>query len=104
MSDHPKRIEDWLATATRGLEPTIRERLKVELASHYYDACDDLIRAGCSEADAEKQALNALGDVHAARQFYRREYALAAPWIVADFPPRKLEDEDYGSLKGNRMI
>lgn len=100
----PQDIEAWLATATRGLEPNIRERLKVELASHYFDACDDIRRAGHSEIDAEKQALAALGDAQAARHVYRQQYALAAPWIAGDFPPRKPPDEEYGYLKGNKLI
>ena len=100
----PRNIDEWLATATRGLEPQIRERLKIELASHFYDSYDDLVRAGELEKDALQKALAALGDVQAARQTYRDHYALAAPWLVADFPPRKPLDEDYGYLKGNELI
>jgi len=90
--------------ATAELQSSIRQRLRIELASHFQDAYEALISSGISRELAETSALEALGDPEATRKHFRDEYGSELPWLSENFPPKKPLTHDFGYLNGSKFV
>ena len=67
-------LDAWLETATDDLTAPVRERIRVELQSHFADAVADHMANGFTEAEAKAAALSGLGSPTAARRRFHRRH------------------------------
>jgi hypothetical protein len=65
-------LNDWLQQATRHLAKDSAAQVRAEIREHYCSARDSAIAGGATSEDAEREALNALGDARTANCQYRR--------------------------------
>jgi hypothetical protein len=65
-------LNDWLQQATRHLAKDSAAEVRAEIREHYQSAREAAIAGGATSEDAERQALNALGDAKTANCQYRR--------------------------------
>jgi len=65
-------LNDWLQQATRHLAKNSAAQVRAEIREHYESARETAIAGGATSENAERQALNALGDARTANCQYRR--------------------------------
>lgn len=65
-------LELWLKQATRHLSRDSSEQVRAEIREHYDSALEAALASGASAADADRQALAALGDAKSANRGYRK--------------------------------
>ena len=65
-------LHSWLEQATRHLAKDSAAQVHAEIREHYESALETAIAGGATSEDAERQALNALGDARTANCQYRR--------------------------------
>jgi hypothetical protein len=65
-------FETWLTQATRHLSRDAATQVRREIQEHYDAAKEDAMECGSSTEDAERMALEALGDAAAANRQYRK--------------------------------
>jgi len=65
-------LEQWLEVATQGLCDSAAARVRAEIGEHYLSALESANSAGVDQRDAERRALNALGEAKVANRQYRR--------------------------------
>jgi hypothetical protein len=65
-------LNSWLEQATRHLAKDSAAQVRTEIREHYESAREAAIAGGATSEDAERQALNALGDARTANCQYRR--------------------------------
>ena len=65
-------LEQWLEVATEGLCDAAAARVRAEIGEHYLSALESANSAGVDQRDAERRALNALGEAKVANRQYRR--------------------------------
>lgn len=104
MNSSANDFEKWLAAATDGLSRSVRQRLHLELASHYQDAVEAGIADGLSKEEASAKALQSLGAPKVAREIFRQEYPLEMPWEGLDLFPAKPGEHPYGFVRGNELV
>ena len=64
-------LDTWLMIATRGLAGVSATQVRSEIAEHYRSAFDDAADAGATDEEADRAAINALGDPKMANRQYR---------------------------------
>lgn len=69
-----RSLTEWLAVATRGLTDASKDRIRLEIESHYTQAVEAHSANGESESDAQASALAQLGDAHAAASRFRKRH------------------------------
>ncbi len=67
-------VSMWLQSATSDLAPAARERVRVEIEAHFYDAVEHHLAGGRTEREAQMAALEELGDSETAAKRLRREH------------------------------
>jgi hypothetical protein len=67
-----RTLEDWLLTATRCLSADSAHRVRAEIEPHYLSSREEALLAGATPAQADHQALTALGDPNEAHRQFRR--------------------------------
>ena len=65
-------LDQWLSVATRDLCESAAETVRTEIREHYLSAVESAATSGVDLPDAERRALNALGDAKTANRQYRR--------------------------------
>jgi hypothetical protein len=65
-------LDSWLKEATRRLAKDSAAQVRAEIGEHYCSAREAALAGGATSEDAERQALNALGDARTANCEYRR--------------------------------
>lgn len=65
-------LEQWLSVATRGLCESAAELVRAEIGEHYASAIESAAMGGGDPRDAERVAIDALGDAEIANRQYRR--------------------------------
>ena len=85
-------LEQWLDVATRGLCDSAASRVRAEIGEHYLSAIESASRDGVDPLDAERHALNALGEAKIANRQYRRvllteSEARTLSWLTSRWPP-----------------
>jgi hypothetical protein len=65
-------LDNWLTQATRCLAKDAVAQVRTEIREHYESARDAAIANGATPQDAERLAVNALGDARVANCQYRR--------------------------------
>jgi hypothetical protein len=65
-------LENWLAQATRGLSTDSAAQVRAEISEHFESARDAAIHEGALGDEADRRALDALGDAKAASCEYRQ--------------------------------
>jgi hypothetical protein len=65
-------LEQWLEVATRGLCESAAERVRAEIGEHYASALESAALDGVDPLDADRLAVDALGDAKIANRQYRR--------------------------------
>jgi len=65
-------LEQWLEVATQGLCGSAAERVRAEIGEHVASALEAADPAGVAPLDAERLAVDALGDARTANRQYRR--------------------------------
>jgi hypothetical protein len=65
-------FDSWLQQATRSLAKDSVAQVRTEIQEHYQSAREDAISGGASQDEANRMALNALGDAKVANMQYRR--------------------------------
>jgi hypothetical protein len=74
MSTPIQSLVDWLNTATEKLSLPAKERIKLEIKSHFEDAVETHRAEGLTEGQAQARALTDLGDAIAAAKRFRRSH------------------------------
>jgi hypothetical protein len=64
-------LELWLQQATRHLSRDSAAQVRTEIQQHYESGLEDALNAGASAGDADRRALNGLGDARKANRQYR---------------------------------
>lgn len=67
-------LSEWLEIATRKLTDASKERIRLEIDSHYADAVGAHREDGLSEADAQTKALTELGAPKTAARRFRKQH------------------------------
>jgi hypothetical protein len=67
-------LAEWLNTATEKLSLPAKERIKLEITSHFEDALESYMAEGLNEPDAQAKALADLGDARSAARRFQREH------------------------------
>jgi hypothetical protein len=70
----PADLDKWLSIATRKLCTGSRERIRKEIEEHYLEAVDAARLEGCEDAEAQRSALESLGDPKSAARCFRRHH------------------------------
>jgi hypothetical protein len=65
------RLESWLSQATRHLSKDSAAQVRIEIGEHYESARDAAIADGATADEADRFALNALGDAQTLNGRYR---------------------------------
>jgi hypothetical protein len=65
-------LDSWLKQATRHLAKDSAAQVRAEIGEHFESAREAAVASGATSEDAERQALNALGDARTANCQYRR--------------------------------
>jgi hypothetical protein len=81
MNASSKNLDEWLKIATGEvwageLAGPAKERIKLEIKSHFEDAVAAHLAEGLTEAEAQARALADLGDAHAARKRFRKTHLM----------------------------
>jgi hypothetical protein len=74
MSAPIQNLDEWLKTATEKLSLPAKDRIKLEIGSHFADAVATHSAEGLSEDEAQSRALSELGDAKAAARRFRRSH------------------------------
>jgi hypothetical protein len=75
-AEHAQLCE-WLRAATKGLVASAKERIRMEIETHYTEAVAAHVADGLSETDAKMAAVAKLGDARAAAKRFRKEHLTA---------------------------
>ena len=65
-------LESWLKRATYLLSTASAAQARSEIREHYESACEEAVAGGADPKEAERRALESLGDARAANQEFRR--------------------------------
>jgi GTP cyclohydrolase III len=65
-------LEQWLDVATSGLCESAADRVRAEIGEHYASALEAAAADDADPIDAERLAVDALGDAKTANRQYRR--------------------------------
>ncbi len=82
MSTPIKSLPEWLNAATNNLSAPAKERIKLEIESHFQQAIESHCAEGVTEGQAQTRALAELGDAKAAAKSFRKTYLTATEAIV----------------------
>ena len=89
-------LTEWLDTATATLSAPAKERIQLEIESHFQEAVASHCAQGMTGIEAQARALAELGDAQAAARTFRRSYLTEAEAKVV-----KMELERW--RKGNYL-
>lgn len=89
MSEPVKSLEAWLGIATDKLTQAGKERITLEIASHFGDAVVSYRADGLTEADAQARALADLGGPKKAARRFRKRHLTQSE---AEFLEKKLNN------------
>lgn len=65
-------LERWMDRASKGLSLDSRRQVWAEIRAHYESACEEALAAGAGEQEADRAAVESLGDAAAANRAYRK--------------------------------
>jgi hypothetical protein len=74
MNSNDQSLTQWLEEATAGLSAEAKERIKLEIESHFQEAVDAHRSDGQTEAQAQTTALEDLGDAEVWAKCFRKTH------------------------------
>ncbi|MCC6143154.1 MAG: hypothetical protein IT368_05040 [Candidatus Hydrogenedentes bacterium] len=71
-------LDEWLHAATRGLCDAAKEKIREEIADHYFATVQDRVSEGVALEEAQLLALASLGSPYHARRGFKKAYPTQA--------------------------